>query len=139
HRRQDQRRHQQGAAEPGSAAPARGRQYSGQADAATRSRRADEGGPREADQGDRDLGHGAAVGATSSRRHCEERSDEAIHSAARGTMDCFASLAMTTESVVAYFFTLLASIFTFVSSIFVENAVPTSNGFSMPRYVCTSS
>ena len=28
-------------------------------------------------------------------RHCEERSDEAIHSAASGQMDCFASLAMT--------------------------------------------
>src|ERR1700744_5636239 len=30
-------------------------------------------------------------------RHCEERSDEAIHSAASGEMDCFASLAMTRE------------------------------------------
>src|SRR6185437_16260848 len=30
------------------------------------------------------------------RRHCEERSDEAIHISACGTMDCFASLAMTT-------------------------------------------
>src|SRR2546423_1234371 len=29
------------------------------------------------------------------RRHCEERSDEAIHGAARGEMDCFAALAMT--------------------------------------------
>jgi hypothetical protein len=28
-------------------------------------------------------------------RHCEERSDEAIHRAAIGEMDCFASLAMT--------------------------------------------
>jgi hypothetical protein len=28
-------------------------------------------------------------------RHCEERSDEAIHVAARCTMDCFATLAMT--------------------------------------------
>src|SRR5262249_8335022 len=28
-------------------------------------------------------------------RHCEERSDEAIHSATSGKMDCFASLAMT--------------------------------------------
>ena len=28
-------------------------------------------------------------------RHCEERSDEAIHSFFRGAMDCFASLAMT--------------------------------------------
>ena len=36
HRREDQRRHQQGAAESGGAAPARGRQYSGQADAAQR-------------------------------------------------------------------------------------------------------
>jgi len=27
--------------------------------------------------------------------HCEERSDEAIHSSASGEMDCFASLAMT--------------------------------------------
>jgi hypothetical protein len=31
------------------------------------------------------------------------------------------------------FFTLLASNFTDGSSILVENAVPTSNGFSMPR------
>ena len=38
-----------------------GRQYSGQADAADGSRRADEGGPREADEGDHDVGHGAAV------------------------------------------------------------------------------
>src|SRR5258708_3049581 len=30
-------------------------------------------------------------------RHCEERSDEAIHASASGEMDCFASLAMTTE------------------------------------------
>jgi hypothetical protein len=28
-------------------------------------------------------------------RHCEERSDEAIHAAASGDVDCFASLAMT--------------------------------------------
>src|SRR5581483_2336193 len=28
-------------------------------------------------------------------RHCEERSDEAIHGSASGAMDCFASLAMT--------------------------------------------
>jgi hypothetical protein len=28
-------------------------------------------------------------------RHCEERSDEAIHLSLRGAMDCFASLAMT--------------------------------------------
>jgi hypothetical protein len=28
-------------------------------------------------------------------RHCEERSDEAIHSFLCGKMDCFASLAMT--------------------------------------------
>src|SRR3954453_17052469 len=28
-------------------------------------------------------------------RHCEERSDEAIHAYFRGAMDCFASLAMT--------------------------------------------
>jgi len=32
-------------------------------------------------------------------RHCEERSDEAIHVTARGEMDCFASLAMTAETV----------------------------------------
>jgi hypothetical protein len=30
-----------------------------------------------------------------SPRHCEERSDEAIHFSASGEMDCFASLAMT--------------------------------------------
>jgi hypothetical protein len=29
------------------------------------------------------------------RRHCEERSDEAIHTVRAKTMDCFASLAMT--------------------------------------------
>jgi len=39
----------------------------------------------------------------------------------------------------SYFFTLLASILIEVSSILVENAVCTSKGFSMPRYVCTSS
>jgi hypothetical protein len=33
-------------------------------------------------------------------RHCEERSDEAIHSAASGGMDCFASLAMTNISYI---------------------------------------
>jgi hypothetical protein len=38
-----------------------------------------------------------------------------------------------------YFFTLLASILIVGSSILVENAVVTSNGFSMPRYVWTSS
>ena len=32
-------------------------------------------------------------------RHCEERSDEAIHSSASREMDCFASLAMTTVSL----------------------------------------
>jgi hypothetical protein len=30
-------------------------------------------------------------------RHCEERSDEAIHLPLRGAMDCFASLAMTEQ------------------------------------------
>src|SRR5712675_667646 len=30
-------------------------------------------------------------------RHCEERSDEAIHLSLRGEMDCFASLAMTAQ------------------------------------------
>jgi hypothetical protein len=32
---------------------------------------------------------------SSTRRHCEERSDEAIQLAACGAMDCFAALAMT--------------------------------------------
>jgi mannose-1-phosphate guanylyltransferase len=32
-------------------------------------------------------------------RHCEERSDEAIHASASREMDCFASLAMTKERV----------------------------------------
>jgi hypothetical protein len=32
-------------------------------------------------------------------RHCEERSDEAIHAATCGAMNCFASLAMTVEAV----------------------------------------
>jgi hypothetical protein len=31
------------------------------------------------------------------RRHCEERSDEAIHVSASREMDCFASLAMMKE------------------------------------------
>jgi hypothetical protein len=34
-------------------------------------------------------------GVTSFDRHCEERSDEAIHASASGELDCFASLAMT--------------------------------------------
>src|SRR5258707_13632940 len=34
-----------------------------------------------------------------SQRHCEEQSDEAIHLSACRTMDCFASLAMTTKSL----------------------------------------
>jgi hypothetical protein len=39
---------------------------------------------------------GGSPGQKQSRlRHCEERSDEAIHSAVRAEMDCFASLAMT--------------------------------------------
>src|ERR1700749_2345237 len=42
-------------------------------------------------------GRGAAVGI----RHCEERSDEAIHRSACGGMDCFASLAMTDQSLFA--------------------------------------
>jgi hypothetical protein len=36
------------------------------------------------------------------RRHCEERSDEAIHSFLRGEMDCFASLAMTVRHTLAF-------------------------------------
>src|SRR6516165_8700960 len=34
-------------------------------------------------------------------RHCEERSDEAIHRAASGEMDCFATLAMTSFRILA--------------------------------------
>src|SRR6185437_15152702 len=34
---------------------------------------------------------------TQGLRHCEQPRDEAIHAAERGAMDCFASLAMTTE------------------------------------------
>src|SRR6266446_3194423 len=37
-------------------------------------------------------------GHSPSRRHCEERSDEAIHFFLRGAMDCFAALAMTTTA-----------------------------------------
>jgi tripartite-type tricarboxylate transporter receptor subunit TctC len=50
-----------------------------------RSRGADEGGPREADDGDQDVRHGAAVERREreSHRHCEEQSDEAIHRRAR--------------------------------------------------------
>jgi hypothetical protein len=33
-------------------------------------------------------------------RHCEQRSDEAIHLYTRGAMDYFASLAMTEETLV---------------------------------------
>jgi hypothetical protein len=35
----------------------------------------------------------------SSLRHCEKQNDEAIHFSACGTMDCFASLAMTEPCV----------------------------------------
>jgi NIPSNAP len=35
-------------------------------------------------------------------RHCEERSDEAIHLSARGGMDCFAALAMTATTTGAH-------------------------------------
>src|SRR5690349_2485225 len=38
---------------------------------------------------------GLPIGRLESDRHCEERSDEAIHGAASGQVDCFASLAMT--------------------------------------------
>src|SRR5262249_42644360 len=38
---------------------------------------------------------GALCRENADARHCEERSDEAIHAAACGKMDCFASLAMT--------------------------------------------
>jgi hypothetical protein len=38
-----------------------------------------------------------------SPRHCEERSDEAIHLSPCGEMDCFASLAMTWRGVVPNF------------------------------------
>jgi hypothetical protein len=35
------------------------------------------------------------MSATISNRHCEERSDEAIHASTWAAMDCFAALAMT--------------------------------------------
>jgi len=35
-------------------------------------------------------------------RHCEERSDEAIHGSARTDLDCFAALAMTARSDLEY-------------------------------------
>jgi hypothetical protein len=38
----------------------------------------------------------ASAAGTGLYRHCEERSDEAIHLSFRGKMDCFAALAMTT-------------------------------------------
>src|SRR5207237_4773372 len=45
---------------------------------------------------DRGVGHGVGeTGVALSLRHCEERSDEAIHLPPRGEVDCFASLAMT--------------------------------------------
>ena len=67
--------------------------------------------------------------------HCEKRRDEAIHTSFGCSMDCFASLAMTVEGLLSnrHFFTLLASILIDASSILVENALFTSNGFSMPR------
>src|ERR1700704_5910631 len=37
----------------------------------------------------------ATTGRAALLRHCEERSDEAIHLSFRGGMDCFAALAMT--------------------------------------------
>ena len=42
-------------------------------------------------------------------RHCEERSDEAIHFSACGAMDCFASLAMTAERPPARQFNIFVS------------------------------
>src|SRR6185295_889942 len=39
--------------------------------------------------------HMASGASVIARRHCEERSDEAIHLSPRGGMDCFAALAMT--------------------------------------------
>src|SRR4029434_1396536 len=42
------------------------------------------------------------VGLDAGIRHCEERSDEAIHRAASGKMDCFASLAMTAWHAFAF-------------------------------------
>jgi hypothetical protein len=35
------------------------------------------------------------------RRHCEERSDEAIQSSLHGSLDCFASLAMMNNNETA--------------------------------------
>jgi hypothetical protein len=37
--------------------------------------------------------------ATISDRHCEERSDEAIHASTWAGMDCFAALAMTGNTI----------------------------------------
>ncbi|WLA53106.1 hypothetical protein QIH80_11975 [Bradyrhizobium elkanii] len=42
------------------------------------------------------------IGHSGMSRHCEERSDEAIHCSASGGMDCFASLAMTVTRLSTY-------------------------------------
>ena len=100
HGREDQRRHQQGAAESRRAAPVVGRRYSGQADVAGRSRGADEGGLREADDGGQDVGHGAAVEratAVMPVRVCEQHSDEVTPYL--GLLDCFAALTITDTSL----------------------------------------
>jgi hypothetical protein len=50
--------------------------------------------------GEKRAGSGGWSGCAVKRRrhrHCEERSDEAIHLSLRGAMDCFASLAMTAK------------------------------------------
>ena len=46
-------------------------------------------------QGRPELSSHHASSNASSPRHCEERSDEAIHTSVAATMDCFAALAMT--------------------------------------------
>ena len=89
----------------------------------------DEGGLREADEGDQDLGHGAAVKRYSRALvipgRCEASNPESripgLGPSDHPGMTC------------GHFFTLLASILIDASSILVENALFTSNGFSMPR------
>ena len=117
-----------------------GRQYSGQADAAQGPRRADEGGSREADEGDRDVGHGAAVMAISSFRGDAKHRTRVRNCAPENLEIPRCAIAHLRPGpsdhpgmTCGHFFTLLASILIDVSSILTENAVSTSNGFSMPR------
>jgi hypothetical protein len=71
-----------------------------------------------------------ATNAKRLRKGAKRRSNPWLSKRRNGLLRCSRNDGLDTYP---YFFTLLASIFTFVSSILTENAVFTSNGFSMPR------